>query len=331
MLRSITLAFWTLALLTGLKAQTSDIIVFSEAGEKFTLVIDGAVQNEEPATRVEARGIRNTTPMLVVNFADASMPALKQNGWMEHGQEYTMVITTNRKGAKVLRLRGQVAQGTSAAQPAVKAAPAEFRDDVSAPAATHDVVVTDVPATVKSTTTTTVTEDGADGGVSMSIDINGMGMNVAVKDGTGNTTTSTTTTTTTTTTTSSSDQSTMRSHHRSVPDRAVPTPETTETVVADGCGAPMTGSDFESAKSSIASKGFEDTKLTLAKQIIGGNCLSSEQVKTVMGLFGFEDTKLDFAKFAYDHVSDRKNYYKVNDAFGFSSSIDDLNEYIQSR
>ena len=69
----------------------------------------------------------------------------------------------------------------------------------------------------------------------------------------------------------------------------------------------------------------------MAKQITGNNCLSTDQVKSVMELFGFEASKLEFAKFAYDHVSDRKNYFKVNDAFGFSSSVDELDEYIQGR
>jgi hypothetical protein len=50
-----------------------------------------------------------------------------------------------------------------------------------------------------------------------------------------------------------------------------------------------------------------------------------------MTLFDFENTKLDFAKFAYDRTYDRANYYKVNDAFEFESSIEDLNRYIGGR
>ncbi len=93
----------------------------------------------------------------------------------------------------------------------------------------------------------------------------------------------------------------------------------------------MSASDFQSAKSSIASKSFDDTKLTIAKQVIGANCLFCSQVKEVMLLFSFEATRLDFAKFAYPYVYDQGNYFKMNDAFTFESTIDELNSYINGK
>ena len=48
-----------------------------------------------------------------------------------------------------------------------------------------------------------------------------------------------------------------------------------------------------------------------------------------MLLFTFEDTRLDLAKYAYGHTFDIGNYYKLNDAFTFESSIDELNKYIR--
>ena len=98
-----------------------------------------------------------------------------------------------------------------------------------------------------------------------------------------------------------------------------------------GCPMPMMPQDFAQAKNSIASKSFEDSKLTMAKQIVSSNCLTAQQVKELMMFFDFEDTKLEFAKFAYDHTFDIGNYFKVNDAFEFESSIDELNEYIQQK
>ncbi len=81
----------------------------------------------------------------------------------------------------------------------------------------------------------------------------------------------------------------------------------------------------------FGSKSFEDTKMTMAKQVGSGRCFTVAQVKGVMGLFSFEDSKLDFAKYAYERTYDIDNYYKVNDAFTFESSVDELNEYIQAR
>jgi len=58
------------------------------------------------------------------------------------------------------------------------------------------------------------------------------------------------------------------------------------------------------------------------------NWLTAQQVASIMNLFDFESTKLDFAKFAFSHTVDPQNYWIVNDAFSFSSSISDLQHYI---
>ena len=100
---------------------------------------------------------------------------------------------------------------------------------------------------------------------------------------------------------------------------------------AIGCEFPMSAQDFDDAKKSISSKSFEDSRLTIAKQITDANCLLTSQVKEIMMLFSFEDTKLQFAKHAYQFTYDIGNYFKVNDAFTFESSINDLNEYISTQ
>jgi len=97
-----------------------------------------------------------------------------------------------------------------------------------------------------------------------------------------------------------------------------------------GCEYPMAGQDFMDAKNSISSKSFEDSKMTIAKQITEANCLSTAQIKEIITLFSFEDSKLDFAKYAYQHTYDIGNYFKINDAFTFESSINELNEYIST-
>jgi len=92
----------------------------------------------------------------------------------------------------------------------------------------------------------------------------------------------------------------------------------------------MTPQDFEQAKQSIASKSFDDSRLTIAKQIISSNCMLCSQIKELMKLMSFEENKLELAKFAWNHNLDKGNYYTLNDAFTFESSIDELNKYTQS-
>lgn len=147
------------------------------------------------------------------------------------------------------------------------------------------------------------------------------------------TTTSTTTTTTTTTTTGTTGLQTAKPAPKPAPKP--------ETIVEPyrlpgytgpiGCAMPMSSSEFDDARKSVADKSFEETRLTLAKQIGRDRCFTTDQVKQMMGVFSFEESRLDFAKWAYERTHDKGNYYKVNDAFSFSSSIDELNEHIQSR
>lgn len=96
------------------------------------------------------------------------------------------------------------------------------------------------------------------------------------------------------------------------------------------CQFAMNQNDFVNAKKTIESQSFEDSKLTIAKQIAMSNCLFSSQVKEIIELFNFENSRLDFAKTAYSKVFDANNYYIINESFKFQSSIAELNKYIST-
>lgn len=315
-------------------AQTSDLVVFSDDGTKFTLIVDGDIKNAAPTTRVVATGIRTETPVMMVKFEDAAIPAIKQNGYLEMGKEYTMMVTTNKKGARVLRLTGEAELGTAAKVEPAKPAPTTFVED--APSTTTTITQrVDVPADEVITTTTVIEEgdpmEGEDVNINMGVNGVNFNMNVKVNEGT-RTSSSTTTRTTTTTTTSSSTATPTKPIIDTKPVATEPAvynmPGYTGRV---GCGWPMSATEFADVKKSIEAKSFEDSKMTLAKQVGNNRCFTVDQVKGLMTLFSFEDSKLDIAKYSYTRTFDIDNYYKVNDAFTFESSIDDLNKYIQTR
>jgi hypothetical protein len=95
-----------------------------------------------------------------------------------------------------------------------------------------------------------------------------------------------------------------------------------------GCENPVTSGRFDDIIESIASKDFEDSRLTVAKQAISSNCMFVSQVKEIINLFDFERSKLEFAKAAYNSTYDIDNYYQVNEEFDFESSVEELNSYI---
>ncbi len=362
MLRLSSFAAMLALAVTGLQAQTADLVFFTDDGTKFTLLIDGDVKNSTPATRVVATGIRNESPVVIVRFEDASIPQLKKPGYFPLGMEYTVMITTNKKGERVLRSTGEAALGTAAKSEPEKPKPTTFEEDqpvmttgatTTTTTNTQGVQQTVAVGGVQQVTTVVVEEEedmgtGTGENVNINMGVNGVGinMNVSVTDptmttnGTSGTTRTTTTRTTTTTTTTGGTAATATVKPADVGGRPAPAPVPVKEPDAYsmpgysgkiGCPWPMNPSEFADAKKSIEAKSFEDTKKTLALQIAGDRCLTVDQVKGILALFSYEDTKLEFAKFAYEHTYDLSNYFKVSDSFTYESSTEELNEYIRSR
>ncbi len=317
----------------ALFAQTSDLVFFSDDGTRFTLVIDGDVKNERPAARVVATGIRTETPMVLLRFEDASVPEIRRQGYFPLGKEYTLMVTTNKKGAKVFRPTGEAPLGTAAGSTSEKPRPTDFKDD-AAPGATP---AEPVPATGVGVGTTIATPaSGESVNMNIGMNVNGVNMNMSVN--VSETTMGGTSTTGGVGPTGAATVATTATAPRGTPAGTTATrPTETPTYAMPGytglvgCPWPMSASEFNDAKTSIGSKNFEDMRLSIAKQVATDRCFTVEQVKGIMGLFNFEDSKLDFAKFAYDHTYDVSNYFKVNDAFTYESSIEELDTYIKGR
>jgi len=311
------LAFAILLLLCGSKgfSQISNAVIFTENGEKFTAILNGLRQNEKPETNVKIEGLNANFYKMKVIFDDPALGQKNFNINIEPGTETTYIIKKNNKNEYVLRPMSTV--------PVAQAPPTNSSTTVVV--YNPDAEPYTGETTVTQQTTTTTSSDVPNGGVSMGINVNDAGgnfsMNVSGYDG-ATTTSQQTTTVTTTTTSSAGTPATppVHQHTAYVPGYNGPV----------GCDVPMQHGDFDSMKGSIQSKSFEESKLTLAKQVINSNCLLSAQVKEIMQLFTYEDSKLDFAKYAYGRTYDIGNYYKVNDAFTFETSIDELNAYINS-
>ena len=321
------------------KAQ-NNLVIFSEQGEQFYVVLNGIKQNAKPETNVKVTGLMQPMVTTKVIFADGKTPDLDQKVYLMSGgsevQGYEFVYTLKmKKGVSAKNTDSAAYEGglIGAAQNLKKTDKGyklAFRSEAiiaqAPPTQGQTVIVystTPPPVTqttISSTTTTSGNPNGSNANVGMNANGVNFNMNVSVNDGSTNSSSSSTTTTSTTTTSSG---------YTNAP------PPHENIYVLEGyngphnCNWPMSPGDFESAKASIKSKSFEDSKLTVAKQILGSNCMLSSQVKDVMLLFDFENTRLDFAKFAWGKTFDYGNYYKLNDAFTFESSIDDLNKYIE--
>ncbi len=95
------------------------------------------------------------------------------------------------------------------------------------------------------------------------------------------------------------------------------------------CPDPVDPAEFNAFLLTLKNKPFDDTKKTIIKQFIKSSCVSSSQLSLILGELDYESSKLEVAKFAYLYIYDPENYYLINNAFEFSSSVEELNQYIE--
>lgn len=343
----ITLTLTTVAI----HAQTANAVVFSEDGDKFTLILNGEQKNTSPQVNVKVNGLTSTYYTAKVDFENTAIADItSKNFAVEMGQEATYVIKKNKKGEYVMRFHSYAPIGSTASTPnsdsginpeTRRIAQVDDAHSTSEPQS-GDVKVTQQVNTpggnvntdlvITETTTTTTKGKPANGeNINVGMNVGGvnMGVNINVNDsGFEQNSNSTVTTTTTTRTTTSGTAPKVEPQRQPLPKEDV---VVVSNSPANPCGMKMANDAFATAKKSIADKGFDDTRLTIAKQVTNANCLSVAQIKEVMGVFSFEETKLEYAKYAYDRCANRNEYYLINDAFKFTSTIDELNEYIQSK
>jgi len=92
----------------------------------------------------------------------------------------------------------------------------------------------------------------------------------------------------------------------------------------------MSSEDFEFVVDYLSKKTFDSDRLEAAKHIVRENWVSAHQIATICKLFTFDSNMLEFAKYAYASCSDKGMYFLVGEALKFSSSRDELYEYIEN-
>ncbi|MEN2992291.1 MAG: DUF4476 domain-containing protein [Bacteroidia bacterium] len=97
------------------------------------------------------------------------------------------------------------------------------------------------------------------------------------------------------------------------------------------CPVPTPSAEIQRLAATLQRESFENTRLEMAKAMISRNCLRAADVQMLVGLFTLENAKLELAKFAYDYTHDLSNYLIVGEALSLSLSRAELAQYVQSR
>jgi hypothetical protein len=332
----------------GLNAHSQcNAVFFSDGGEKFYVILNGLKYNEQAQTNVKVENLQPQAYAAKIIFENTMLGVVDDKVWLEAGKERTYQIRRKKirdngveREVYVMKWMSETfitstVQATSGYYPPpVQTETQPVVQVVNPTPPPVNTINPGINGTTSQTTTTTTTTYGSTVAPSTGINVNlpGCNVNMNLNDPfyypSANTTVQQTQTTTTYNTPPIQPVQPVQ------PLQPLPPPVNNPVYVMPGyngpigCPWPANSSDFQSMKRSISSKTFEDTKLQVAKQILNSNCLTTNQVKEIMDVFTFEDSKLNFAKYAYAYTYDIGNYYKVNDAFTFSSSIDELNSFI---
>lgn len=89
--------------------------------------------------------------------------------------------------------------------------------------------------------------------------------------------------------------------------------------------------EFQRLITVLSGIAFESRRLDVAMQALSTNLVTSFQVRELLSMFNHESNRLDLAKSAYNNTVDPENFFIVNEAFHFSSSIRELNRFIAHR
>lgn len=290
MRKLLLISLCLLSLTSFAQQKTGNLTVFTDDGDKFFLYLNGEKQNEIAQTNIRVEELPQPYYRAKIVFEDKSIPEISKNLPVADIDDKMMDVTYRVKKDKNGKVKIQQYSQT------------EVVPDFIIPAGAYVKRYGQPypPAGGVHTTTTTTSSNTMNANVS----VPGINMNISIND--PNTQVYTTTTTTTRTSETTSQPQTVK-----------------------GCsGFPMKQNDFAAAKKTISESSFDDTKLSTAKSIISSNCMSADQVAEICKLLSFEESKLDFAKYAYRYTTDQKNYFKVNNVFSFSSSKEQLNDYI---
>jgi hypothetical protein len=91
----------------------------------------------------------------------------------------------------------------------------------------------------------------------------------------------------------------------------------------------MSPQDVDALAASLKQRSFESTRLEVAKDALSQTGLYALDLQRLLRSFDFESSRVELAKFAYPHVADPQNFYRVYEVFTFDSSIQELRKAVQ--
>lgn len=109
--------------------------------------------------------------------------------------------------------------------------------------------------------------------------------------------------------------------------------ESPTITLAAGCAGKtlINATELASIKKSISAETYSSDQMNVLKLATRNKCIKTEDASQLIALFTYEEDKVAAAKFLYDRCADPDNYYKVKSQFVYSTSKEELTEYMMNR
>jgi hypothetical protein len=75
----------------------------------------------------------------------------------------------------------------------------------------------------------------------------------------------------------------------------------------------------------------DSRRIGLARQTIGGGSIMTDDLRQMLELLEYEESRVELAKFGYDYVCDKQNFYKLFSLFEFDESVRELERHMERR
>jgi hypothetical protein len=324
---------------------TASATYFTQEGEKIWVIVDGIKQNNVASTNVKVGGLTRQNYRVKIIFEDEVLKPIDHNLYVQDLENLRMMdvvhnIRKNKKGEHIVRISSfeevpaPAAAGASSNGQTTQSAPQEVT--FHSQEWSDDQYMQNVNIGVGGFgINTNVDVEESNDNVNMNINMSMPGMEgVNMNAGVNGSTTTTVYSSTTTTTSSSGGTRPMQVQPKPAQVRPTqpvvqqPKPVEAKPASNNGCVRTADNTAISNITNSINGKSFASDKLKTAETFLKNTCVTTEQVKGLVKLFSFEGDKLSFAKTAFGRCVDKENYFMVADEFTFSSSSEELMEFI---
>ena len=76
---------------------------------------------------------------------------------------------------------------------------------------------------------------------------------------------------------------------------------------------------------------FSSSQVSVMKQGVRNHCVTTNQVLRLVEVFSRDNDRLEMAKFCYEFTVDPQNYFQLNNAFTFSSTTREFDNWLNGR